>query len=62
MNNNTKGLIYIILGSFLVFVFGGEFLLRAAVVIFGVYLIYLGLQLRNANRIFFFVNRFKNRF
>lgn len=62
MYKSSKGLIYIILGSVLVIAFGGEFLLRAAVVLFGFFLIYTGLQLRNAQRILFFMNRFRGRF
>ncbi len=62
MSNQVKGLIYIVLGAILVICFGGEFIIRVAVVLFGVYLIYLGLQLRNADKILFFIHRFRNRF
>ena len=62
MNNQIKGLLYIILGAFLVVFVGGEFIIRVAIVIFGFYLIYFGLQLRNADKILFFIHRFRNRF
>lgn len=61
MDNNLKGLIYIVLGGFIVFM-AFDFILKLITVIFGFYLIYKGLQLRNAQNVLFYVHRFRNRF
>lgn len=62
MNTQTKGLLLIFFGALLVLLAGGEFIIRAFIVLFGLYLVFIGLQLRNAHRILFFINRFTNRF
>lgn len=62
MDNRFKGNLYIFAGFLLLFLFLGEFLLKAVIAIFALYLIYSGLQLRNDSQIMFYVHRFKNKF
>ena len=62
MESNLKGIFYIIFGIFIIFFAASEFLIRALIFFCGLYLIYRGLQLRNANQILFYVHRFKDRF
>ena len=45
--NNILGIVLIVLGMLAIFVALGEFLFRIAIGIFGIYLIYSGLKLRN---------------
>ena len=62
MDNKLLGVFYIFLGAILIFFVASEFIVRAAIVIFGIYLIYRGLELRNAQNFLFFIHRFRNRF
>jgi hypothetical protein len=57
-----KGSLYILLGIILIFLVASELIMRALVVLFGLYLIYLGLKLRNDQRVLFFFHRFRDRF
>lgn len=62
MRRDVLGIIYIFLGILVIVLAASEFILKAAIVVLGFYLIYRGLQLRNAQQILFFFQRFKNRF
>ncbi len=62
MNRQLRGLLFIIFGSFLIFIFAAEFLFRAFFVVLGIYLIYKGLQLRNAQNVLFYFYQIKNKF
>ena len=56
-HNNILGIVLIGLGVLIVVVVASEFLLRAAVAAFGIYLIYHGLRLRNQlHKILFLLN------
>jgi len=58
-HSNILGIILIILGVLVLTVSLGDFMIRLAIAIFGLYLIYSGLRLRNQHhKIFFFFNRF----
>lgn len=61
IRNDLKGLIYIILGIFIVFSVL-SFIFKLIIVLFGFYLIYKGLQLKNAQNVIFYMHRFRNRF
>lgn len=61
MENRLKGTIYIVAGIFLAF-FSLDFLMKLVFLFTGLYLIYKGLELRNAHNVLFYVHRFKNRF
>ena len=63
MKNQFAGLILIILGFLIISIVAGEFLLRAAITVFGLYLMYTGLNMRNRNsQVLFHFHRFTNRF
>ncbi len=58
-HNNILGIVLIALGILIVVVVASEFLLRAAVAAFGIYLIYHGLRLRNQlHKALFLFSRF----
>jgi len=62
MDSNLKGILYIILGIIIV-IFAADFLIKALFLIVGFYLIYRGLEMRNAQQhVLFYFQRFKNRF
>jgi len=62
-HNNILGIILMIAGGFSVFLAVGEFIFRIAIALFGLYLIYNGLRLRNQHRqMFFFFQNFNDRF
>ncbi|MBU4269679.1 hypothetical protein KJ644_00330 [Candidatus Dependentiae bacterium] len=62
MDNGFKGFLYIFLGSLIVFFVAGIFIIKMAIAAFGLYLIFKGLQLKNANRALFYVYRFRDKF
>jgi hypothetical protein len=62
MNTNTKSLLLIFLGAFIVFWAVGEFMLRVLIALFGLGLIFIGVGLRSSNRIQFFIHRVKSKF
>ena len=59
IHNNILGIVLIILGALIVFGIAAEFLVRAAIAAFGIYLIYHGLRLRNQlHKVLFLFSRF----
>lgn len=62
IGGNLKGSLYILFGILLVFLAASQLIIRGVIVIFGLYLIYSGLKLRNDQRILVFFQRFTNRF
>lgn len=62
-NSNVLGVILILLGCLVLMLALGEFIFRLMLTLFGFYLIFSGLRLRNQHQqIFFFCNRFGSRF
>jgi hypothetical protein len=62
MDNKFKGSFLIFLGSLIVIIVAGGFILRALIATFGIYLIFKGLQYRNASWALFHIYRFKDKF
>ena len=62
MSDRFLGLLLILLGSFLVFSVFGLFVVRLVIAVFGLYLVYHGLQMRNDQQVLFYVHRFTGRF
>jgi len=62
MDNQSKGLLYIIFGILIIFFAASELVVRILFILLGFYLVNKGLQLRTTQNILFFFQRFKNRF
>ena len=62
MNKSSLGLLYIILGSVVLFLFAADLIIKLAAIFGGLYLIYKGLTLRESHQILFYIHRFKDRF
>ena len=62
IDRGLKGSLYILAGIALVLIVASTFIVRLAIVIFGLYLIYSGIKLRNDQRILFYFRRFRDRF
>jgi len=61
-HNNIKGILFIVFGAVVILLTAADLVIKLAGLAFGLYLIYQGLKLRNAHKILFFFNRFKDRF